>query len=95
LRVTKRFKQKIASLESYVHKVSHDLRSPLVSLLGFTRLMRQDYEMILDESGMRFLNRIEQAGSNINTMTRDLLEESMGQAPDRKVLFDDRDLANR
>ena len=32
-----------AGLESYVHGVSHDLRSPLVSLLGFTRLLSQDY----------------------------------------------------
>lgn len=80
-RMTERFKQKIASLESYVHTVSHDLRSPLVSLLGFTRLMKQDYGKILDETGRRFLNRIEQAGANMNTMTRDLLEISIREAP--------------
>ncbi|MFT5441525.1 MAG: signal transduction histidine kinase [Myxococcota bacterium] len=75
-RLTERFKQKIASLESYVHTVSHDLRSPLVSLLGFTKLMKQDYETLLDETGKRFLDRIEQAGANMNTMTQDLLELS-------------------
>ena len=59
--LTERFKKKIASLESYAHTVSHDLRSPLVSLLGFTRLMKQDYAKVLDETGRRFLQRIEQA----------------------------------
>ena len=75
-RVIERFKQKVASLEAYVHTVSHDLRSPLVSMLGFTRLMKQDYGKLLDETGRRFLDRIEQAGSNMNIMTQDLLELS-------------------
>lgn len=78
-RVTEHFKRKIAALESYVHTVSHDLRSPLVSLLGFTRLMKQDYGKLLDETGQRFLERIEQAGKNMNTMTQDLLELSTRQ----------------
>ncbi len=75
-RMIERFRQKIHSLESYVHTVSHDLRSPLVALLGFTRLMKQDYSTRLDEKGHRFLERIEQAGTNMNRMTRDLLELS-------------------
>ena len=75
-RVKEHFKQKIAALESYVHTVSHDLRSPLVSLLGFTRLMKQHYGKLLDETGHRFLEHIEQSGKNMNTMTKDLLELS-------------------
>ncbi len=43
--------------------------------------MKQDYGKILDETGRRFLNRIEQAGANMNTMTRDLLELSIREAP--------------
>lgn len=74
--LSKQLRQKIASLETYVHSVSHDLRSPLVSLLGFTRLMKIDYGEILGETGRRFLDRIEQAGCNMNDLTRDLLELS-------------------
>ena len=51
-RLQAEFEFKNAELENYVHSVSHDLRSPLVSLLGFTRLLRQDYETLLDETGM-------------------------------------------
>ncbi len=80
-RTTEQLEQKIAALESYAHTVSHDLRSPLVSMLGFTRLMRKDYEDILDETGKRFLDRIEQAGANMNTMTQDLLELSAREHP--------------
>lgn len=76
-----RLKQKVVSLESYVHTVSHDLRSPLVSLLGFTRLMKSDFGEILGETGRRFLDRIEQAGSNMNTLTQDLLELSTRKQP--------------
>jgi signal transduction histidine kinase len=38
--------------------------------------MKQDYETILDDTGRKFLNCIEQAGSKMNTVTRDLLEQS-------------------
>ena len=79
--VTERLKQKVASLETYVHTVSHDLRSPLVSLLGFTRLMKNDFGEILGETGRKFLDRIEQAGSNMNNLTRDLLELSTRKQP--------------
>ncbi len=74
-----------AALESYVHSVSHDLRTPLVSLLGFTRLLRQDFGKLLNESGRHFLSRIEQAGNSMEFLIRDLLElsrvERAGVAP--------------
>lgn len=71
-----RLTQKVRSLEAYVHTVSHDLRSPLVSMLGFTQLLKKQHASALDQAGQRFLDCIEQAGSNMNRMTRDLLELS-------------------
>jgi PAS domain S-box-containing protein len=82
----RRFEQemarKSAELEHYVDAVSHDLRSPLMSLLGFTRLLREDYGERLDDKGRHFLRRVEEAGRTMEDLIRDLLELSrIGKTP--------------
>jgi len=80
-----------ARLEHYVDAVSHDLRSPLVSLLGFSRLLREDYGGRLDEKGRHFLDRIEQAGRTMESLIHDLLELSrIGRSDASKSLIDPR-----
>lgn len=63
-------------LEHHVHSIAHDLRAPLVSILGFTRLLRDDYAHQLDEKGARFLDRVEQAGRTMESLIQDVLELS-------------------
>lgn len=74
-------RQKNLDLESYVETVAHDLRSPLVSLLGFTRLLRLDYEAVLDQTGHHFLDRVEQAGRTMEALIHDILELSHIRGP--------------
>jgi len=78
-------------LEHCVGTLAHDLRSPLVALLGFSRLLRQDYGARLDDTGLHFVDRIEQAGRTMEMLIHDLLELSrIGQPGERRSLVDPR-----
>jgi PAS domain S-box-containing protein len=78
-------------LEHCVQALAHDLRSPLVALLGFSRLLHQDFGPRLDETGSHFLDRIEQAGRTMETLIHDVLELSrIGQPGEQKSLVDPR-----
>jgi len=48
----------IKELESFSYSVSHDLRSPLRGINGFSQLILQDYGDRLDEQGKEYLRRI-------------------------------------
>jgi PAS domain S-box-containing protein len=78
-------------LEHCVHTLAHDLRSPLVALLGFSRLLRQDYAEQIDQTGAHFIDRIEQAGRTMEALIHDLLELSrIGQPGERPAMVDPR-----
>jgi PAS domain S-box-containing protein len=61
-------------LEGYIHSIAHDLRSPLVSMLGFSQLLRRDYDDVLDESGRRFTERIERGAKEMDSLIENFLE---------------------
>ena len=78
-------------LEHCINTLAHDLRSPLVALLGFSRLLRQDYAEALDETGLHFVDRIEQAGRTMEALIHDLLELSrIGQPGEYPALVSPR-----
>ena len=49
-----------------LHSIVHSLRSSLVSLLGFSHLLREDYSEVLGTEGRHFASRIEEAGSALS-----------------------------
>jgi PAS domain S-box-containing protein len=78
-------------LEHCVNALAHDLRSPLVALLGFSRLLRQEFGSGFDDTGHHFLDRIEQAGRTMEGLVHDVLELSrIGQSGDRPGMVDPR-----
>jgi PAS domain S-box-containing protein len=73
-RIESALSRRAEELQHWVNAISHDLRSPLVAVLGFARLLREDYSETLDAQGLRFLQRIEEAGRTMESLVHDLLE---------------------
>jgi light-regulated signal transduction histidine kinase (bacteriophytochrome) len=60
-------------LESFSYSVSHDLRAPIRAINGYTNILKEDYEQILDEPGMDVLQAIIDNSKKMGTLIDDLL----------------------
>lgn len=63
-------------LETFSYSVSHDLRTPLRALDGFSQALMEDYENKLDETGNDYLCRIRGASQNMAKLIDDMLQLS-------------------
>jgi two-component system NtrC family sensor kinase len=69
-------KHKNQELEAFSYSVSHDLRTPLRSIDGFSQLLLRDYADKLDERGQDFLRLMHSASQRMGELIDDLLELS-------------------
>jgi PAS domain S-box-containing protein len=60
-------------LEAFSYSVSHDLRAPLRAIDGFTRILLEDYEPLLDEEGKRVGEIIRREAQHMGKLIDDLL----------------------
>lgn len=60
-------------LEAFNYSVSHDLRTPLRALDGFSLALLEDYEGQLDAQGQRYLRQIRSAAGRMGQLIDDLL----------------------
>jgi PAS domain S-box-containing protein len=63
-------------LEAFSYSVSHDLRAPLRAIHGFTKILSEDYDKILDKEGKRICSIISLSATQMSELIDDLLSFS-------------------
>lgn len=63
-------------MESFSYSVSHDLRSPLRAINGFSKMLLEDYHEKLDPQGQHYLHRVSGAAQKMGQLIDDLLKLS-------------------
>jgi two-component system, NtrC family, sensor kinase len=66
-------KSKNIELEAFSYSVSHDLRAPLRSIDGFSKLLLDDYADKLDAKGQDFLHIVRESAQRMGELIDDLL----------------------
>jgi len=65
-----------AELERFAYTVSHDLKSPLVTIIGFLGYLRKDVQDGRTEKAREDIDRVAQAADKMQHLLRELLELS-------------------
>lgn len=76
----------VKELESFSYSVSHDLRTPLRSINGFSRALLEDYAPKLDDEARDFLNRVCAAAERMASLIDDILRLSQISRADVQLL---------
>ena len=69
-----RFQQGDQRLKETITNISHDLRTPLTSIMGYLDLLRQEP---LSEAGARYLSQITERTQSLKELTEELLQYSI------------------
>jgi PAS domain S-box-containing protein len=78
-------------LEAFSYSVSHDLRTPLVTVQGFVRLLGKQLEAIGDTKVRHYLSRITEAVDHMGRLVDGLL--ALSQVTRRKLQYEEVDLS--
>jgi light-regulated signal transduction histidine kinase (bacteriophytochrome) len=63
----------MAEVETLLYSVSHDLRTPLRHLIGFSRMLLDDHGQDLDPGALHYAERINQAADQMASLVDDLV----------------------
>ncbi|MCK5126169.1 MAG: cache domain-containing protein [candidate division Zixibacteria bacterium] len=63
-------------LEEFLHTVSHDLKAPIISIQGFSQLLKKRMADRVGDTSLNYINRISANCHTIESLLNDLLELS-------------------
>ncbi|MCD4745590.1 MAG: PAS domain S-box protein, partial [Bacteroidales bacterium] len=63
-------------LEAFSYSVSHDLRAPLRTIDGFSKIILEDYSDVLDNQGKHYLQRVRAGSQKMGKLIDELLNLS-------------------
>jgi two-component system sensor histidine kinase/response regulator len=82
-------------LDAFARTVSHDLRSPLGGIIGFTEILKTEFSKNLDNEALQHLEWIFKSAYKMNSLITDLLNYSRsGRANIESVSIDLTQMAN-
>ncbi len=71
---TQELQDAVSELESFTYTVSHDLKSPLRAIQGYSRIMMEDYGPELPEDGKKIIQNVRNISGDMIEMVSKLLE---------------------
>ncbi len=95
-RRTEDLERAVRELDAFSYSVSHDLRAPLRSLDGYSRILEEEYGPALDETAREYLHRLRIGAQRMGSLIDDLLAFSrLGRQPMSLVPIGMTDLVRR
>lgn len=73
VRLAKDLENRIKELDDFTYVVSHDLKEPLISVEGFSKILQSDYQDTIGSEGKEFLDLIAGATTRMKGLIDDLL----------------------
>lgn len=79
-------------LERFAYIASHDLQEPLLSIIGYSDLLQDDYKDKLDDDGKLYIDFIEKAAHRMRNLITALMEYSRIEKKESIAMVDFNDL---
>jgi PAS domain S-box-containing protein len=73
---TSRLREAVGELEAFSYSIAHDMRAPLRSMQGFSRLLLEEHAAQLDTNGSSYLRRIMASSDRLDRLIQDVLNYS-------------------
>ncbi len=60
-------------LDDFTYVVSHDLKEPLITIEGYSKILLKDYQNVVDRDGAEYLQTVAQSSTHMKRLIDDLL----------------------